>query len=327
MKKTLFSALSILTITCSINAQLSPVGANGLTTSKYVGIGMNPQQNSFPPSPDYLYVKEAQSIFGENARLSLKNSIENANFFGNLYLIGSGPYVGQRVGDAGDLVLSATESIQISSPEAVSINYWESQYDEKSALYVSQSVGNVGIHTTTPWAKLHVKDFTATNEGDIKQIHGILIQNNGWRDHDFAFEIRTGKIHSENNPEGRIFTVSNSGTVHIGNRLNGDIPYGTGQPYKLWVQDGVRTESVRVDIAAENGWAWADYVFDENYDLMELSKVEEYISKNGHLPGVPSAEEVYKNGIELAEMNKILLEKIEELTLHVIELEKKINNE
>jgi hypothetical protein len=77
---------------------------------------------------------------------------------------------------------------------------------------------------------------------------------------------------------------------------------------------------VRVDIANENGWA--DYVFEEDYVLMPTAELEAYIKEHKHLPGVPSAQEVVEEGIDLAEMNKILLEKVEELTLRVIELEK-----
>ena len=91
--------------------------------------------------------------------------------------------------------------------------------------------------------------------------------------------------------------------------------------YKLHVADGIRTERVKVDLQT----AWADYVFEADYNLKSLSEVEAYIKQNGHLPDVPSAEEVAANGIELGEMNVKLLEKIEELTLYVIELEKKID--
>jgi hypothetical protein len=66
-------------------------------------------------------------------------------------------------------------------------------------------------------------------------------------------------------------------------------------------------------------------VFDEDYDLMSLSEVESFIKENKHLPDVPSAKEVKKDGLDVAEMNATLLKKVEELTLHIIELEKKVN--
>ena len=69
----------------------------------------------------------------------------------------------------------------------------------------------------------------------------------------------------------------------------------------------------------------ADYVFKPEYKLMPLSELEAFIQKNGHLPNLPTEAEVMENGVNLAEMNVKLLEKVEELTLYVIELEKKID--
>ncbi len=69
---------------------------------------------------------------------------------------------------------------------------------------------------------------------------------------------------------------------------------------------------------------WADYVFSKNYKLLSIPQLENFIKENKHLPNVPTAKEVAENGIDIAEMNKILLEKVEELTLYVIELSNKI---
>lgn len=89
--------------------------------------------------------------------------------------------------------------------------------------------------------------------------------------------------------------------------------------FLLYVKKGIRTEKVKVELASG---IWADYVFEDDYELMSLDKVEEFINTNGHLPNVPSAAEVEKNGINLGEMDALLLEKIEELTLHMISLKK-----
>src|ERR1044072_1234494 len=67
---------------------------------------------------------------------------------------------------------------------------------------------------------------------------------------------------------------------------------------------------------------WADFVFQPEYKLPTLAEVEGYIKVNRHLPDVPSAEEVEKDGLDLGEMNKRLLQKVEELTLYLIELKK-----
>ncbi len=88
--------------------------------------------------------------------------------------------------------------------------------------------------------------------------------------------------------------------------------------YRLFVQGGILTNEVRV--ATE----WADYVFRPDYRLMPLREVEQFIQARGHLPNVPSEAEVEQQGIEIGDISKIQQEKIEELFLHVIALEKRV---
>lgn len=83
--------------------------------------------------------------------------------------------------------------------------------------------------------------------------------------------------------------------------------------YDLAVNGKIRSQEIKVETAG-----WAEYVFEEDYKLPTLEETEKFIQKNGHLPEVPKASEVETNGISLGEMNKILLKKIEELTLQVI---------
>ena len=92
--------------------------------------------------------------------------------------------------------------------------------------------------------------------------------------------------------------------------------------YRLFVKDGIKTEKIKVEIASANGWA--DYVFRKDYKLRSLEEVEKHIIEKGHLPNIPSATEVEKNGVNLGEMDAKLLEKIEELTLYVIQLNKEV---
>jgi hypothetical protein len=67
-----------------------------------------------------------------------------------------------------------------------------------------------------------------------------------------------------------------------------------------------------------------DYVFAKNYTLKSLDEVEDFIKKNNHLPGIPSAKTIETNGLSVGEMQKMQMEKIEELTLYIIELKKEI---
>lgn len=71
---------------------------------------------------------------------------------------------------------------------------------------------------------------------------------------------------------------------------------------------------------------WADYVFDKDYDLMSLLELEKYIEENAHLPNIPSAKEVVETGISVGEMQRLQMEKIEELTLHLIDKDKEIED-
>lgn len=89
--------------------------------------------------------------------------------------------------------------------------------------------------------------------------------------------------------------------------------------YKLFVETGIRTRKVKVDQSS-----WPDYVFHKEYKLLSLEEIEKYIKANQHLPEVPSFKEVEKNGIDLGENQAILLKKIEELTLIIIEQNKRI---
>lgn len=90
--------------------------------------------------------------------------------------------------------------------------------------------------------------------------------------------------------------------------------------YNLYVTKGIRTQQVRIDLDD-----WADYVFEEDYQLRPLSEVEQFIEQNGHLPEVPSAEKVAEEGIDLGSMDATLLKKIEELTLYLIDIQKKVS--
>jgi hypothetical protein len=103
---------------------------------------------------------------------------------------------------------------------------------------------------------------------------------------------------------------------------NGNVGIGTTNPqgYKLAVNGSAIFTQVRVKPYAN----WPDYVFHKDYDLRPLSELEEYIRKNGHLPDMPSAEEVSKEGVDVGENQAALLKKIEELTLYIIEQNKRI---
>lgn len=93
--------------------------------------------------------------------------------------------------------------------------------------------------------------------------------------------------------------------------------------YKLYVEKGILTEKLKVALSSDPT-NWSDFVFNDDYKLKSLGEVESYINTNKHLPDVPSAKEVFKDGIDVAKMDAKLLQKIEELTLYSIQQQKLI---
>ncbi|MFE7088402.1 hypothetical protein ACFU8T_13420 [Sphingobacterium spiritivorum] len=98
------------------------------------------------------------------------------------------------------------------------------------------------------------------------------------------------------------------------------IKTSTPREYDLAVNGKIRSQEVKVEAAN-----WPDYVFKKDYELTSLSELRAYIEEHGHLPDMPKAAEAEKEGVSLGEMNKLLLKKVEELTLYILKMEK--NNE
>lgn len=173
--------------------------------------------------------------------------------------------------------------------------------------------GNVGIGTTNPSAKLHTSgslrfEGLATNNTLTNILAADASGNISWRD---ASTFGSGGGASQ-------WTTSstniyyNTGNVGIGTTNI------TDAGYKLFVEGAIRSRKVRVDQLT-----WSDFVFDNDYRLPSLPEVEKFIKDNHHLADVPSAKEVEKEGLDLGNNQAVLLRKIEELTLYIIDLNKK----
>lgn len=124
------------------------------------------------------------------------------------------------------------------------------------------------------------------------------------------------------------FTTTSSGTDVWS--INGPVAYynsgnvgiGTNTPgtYKLAVNGNIRAKEIKVETSN-----WPDYVFDVGHTIPTLEEVKKHIHENGHLINIPSEKEIKLNGIELGEMNRLLLEKIEELTLYILQQQENYN--
>ncbi|WP_282086428.1 tail fiber protein [Aquimarina algiphila] len=169
--------------------------------------------------------------------------------------------------------------------------------------------GNVGIGTITPDQALVVQGNIAFDYGDTKSYNGF--RREGVKTE--YYNIITGGtavIHEFTGSNGAIMSLKNDGKIGIGT---------TTPDSKLAVNGKIHAKEVKVDLTG-----WPDYVFENDYELLSLQEVEYHIATKGHLPNIPSAVEVEKEGIQLGEMNAKLLQKIEELTLYMIAQNKKI---
>lgn len=119
---------------------------------------------------------------------------------------------------------------------------------------------------------------------------------------------------------------SADGQVIIGKNIIGGGAYASVPAgYDLIVEKGILTE--RLKVATRGSMDWADFVFDDNYKLNTLEEVETFVNENNHLPGIPSACEVQEHGIDVAQMDAKLLQKIEELTLYAIQQQKQMDEQ
>ncbi len=205
--------------------------------------------------------------------------------------------------------------------------------------------GNVGIGTSSPRAVLDVANYQGSGtlsavfsrlpEGDGSDggtyfgVKAYETQFAGYNGKSFALEhCFYGQTNSSINfyrggdRTGGYMTFSTNNNAEQ-MRIDpwGKVGIGLTNPTEMLTVNGkVKAKEIRVD-----GAGAPDYVFEESYQVTSLQEVESYIKANKHLPEVPSAKEFERDGMAVGEMNKLLLKKIEELTLHLIEKDKQYN--
>lgn len=196
-------------------------------------------------------------------------------------------------------------------------------------------LGNVGIGMSVPEYKLHIR---SENESTVKidgQNSLVLFHDKtsnaqygfirAWTDAPFnpagyyGLEIGVPPVVGGDPPKRLLFSTNYALRMVI--MENGNVGIGTTNPdpyYKLSVNGNVRAKEIRVNSN------WADYVFEDNYRLRPLTEVETFIRQHKHLPGIKDAKSIQEEGLDLSSMQTKMMEKIEELTLYLIEANKKI---
>ena len=178
-------------------------------------------------------------------------------------------------------------------------------------MVLQKGTGNVGIAFSNPSATLDVgRGSGAGGTAAFRGTTHVTHINFSTSEDTYIRGGKTGSLVNIND--------SHNGNVLIANG-GGNVGIGTTNPtYKLSVNGNIRSKEVIVETG------WADYVFDKKYKRLPLAEVEKFIAENNHLPNVPSAEDIQTNGLKVGEMQTKMMEKIEELTLYVIELKKEI---
>ncbi len=205
-------------------------------------------------------------------------------------------------------------------------------YQNSSHAVVLDANGNMGIGTTSPDVKLTVSRddsgvlsrFKSMASGGISglRLEGRSNDGSDVRYMDIAYDPETYSYGFGAGSYSGVLPIS-SGLDKSDIVVNGQgfVGIGTANPDEQLTVDGtIHSEEVKVDLSVPG----PDYVFEADYNLRSLEETEAYIKANKHLPEIPSAKEMEANGVQLGEMNMLLLKKIEELTLYIIEQEKRI---
>jgi hypothetical protein len=231
---------------------------------------------------------------------------------------------GQTFIGTNDLVLgSAGSFVQIDQAAAngntyTQIRAFSNGGNTSSDLILQSAGGRVGIGTSNPTEKLDVAGNMLLRNMSNAPGSGSSISFSSYDSAHPGPKIRSYLDNAEGPKSQSRLILSSYGLGAYNNELtlyNGNVGVGTITPKeRLSVNGSIRATEIKVE--SEN---WPDYVFKPSYKLASLNEVKAYINKNQHLSGIPSKIEIAEKGLSLGEMNKLLMKKVEELTLYLIQ--------
>lgn len=348
MRKIILMAFAIIVLFNAVNAQtqtnkFDPTGSAGVNTLSPLGNFQIKGDGGYDGSTAFFLTNNATDYgrtsliltgrmqygndgwtFGSGARNALVFAQNNSS---------SGVNIGSRGEDQYSLQLEGNSN---------SLGFLSKTRGPTPNLVLTQN-GNIGLGTTAPRAFFDVANYSdnqklssilsrlpegdTNGEGTFLGVRGYNTTND-YGKKSFALEHSFyGQINSSINfyrggstTGGEISFNTNMNAE--GMRINafGNVGIGTATPAeKLSVNGNIRAKEIKVEAAN-----WPDYIFDRDYKILGLNELDAYIKQHKHLPDMPSAKEVEAKGIELGEMNKLLLKKIEELTLHIIEMGREV---
>jgi hypothetical protein len=247
-----------------------------------------------------------------------------------LHVGGNGLFTG-NINATGNINSNSTMSINDPSGTF----YFKNASVEKGFLQLSGDnvrVGTVSANNTGDFViRTNGADHVSVDENGITTMKKLVVNNN----------LEALKINGDdpainffesNVQKGYLWMINNDmnlGTSNATGRINmvtSQVTIGTSiatpSTYKLGVGGRIICEELKVKLQSSG---WPDYVFAKNYKLKPLDELENYINQNKHLPNIPAAQTVEKEGLEVGEMQRRMMEKIEELTLYIIDLKKEID--
>lgn len=291
----------------------------------------------------------SQFLLAQNVGIGTTNPLDKVDVDGSLRLTGTARFLKFETGTANNTVPRYIPGISFIRPDGTALGKIEYVDTLGFASFMRMRMGNdfangitlnasnnAGIGTAEPLARLHVRGTTgideiAINSGNISEEATIQFYSGGVGA--LAAEKKTFvqlsnndlKIGTNSNNDNGKFIIRSNGSDRMWVDSAGNVTIGTAYKvangYRLSVNGKIMSEEVRVQMDAD----WPDYVFDKNYKLMPMEELQNYIATHKHLPGFAPAAEVKRNGIDLGNTNKQLLEKVEELTLYMLALKKEID--